>query len=151
MEAQNPGIGGRDRCDGWAGRACLELKRAAIVSEVRAGVVRADWEICATGSSVSPDSAGLRRGVFAAPGFRRAEGFGDTRMLSCVILRRIEFFYRVVNVIFFDFKSPVSGATLIRTAPLVFKPEFARFEVLFNLFANEPPSIETFRDCTGGI
>ena len=37
-------------------------------------------------AEVSPGSEGLRRRISEAPGFRRAEGVGDTRMLSCVII-----------------------------------------------------------------
>ena len=48
----------------------------------------ADWEICATGA-VSPGSEGLRRGV-DAPGFRHADGVGDTEYVLCVMGRRIE-------------------------------------------------------------
>jgi hypothetical protein len=75
-----------------------ELKWYALPTrELRAGVVRADWEISVTCAAVSPGSAGLRRGVCGAPGFRHAEGFGDTRMLSCVIWSRIENYRRMVN------------------------------------------------------
>ena len=36
-------------------------------------------------AAVSPRSEGLKRGETGSPGFRHAEGVGDTRMLSCVM------------------------------------------------------------------
>ena len=42
--------------------------------------------VSAVRTAVSPGSEGLRRRAFEAPGFRRTEGVGDTRMLPCVIL-----------------------------------------------------------------
>ena len=40
-------------------------------------------------AAVSPRSEGLKRGEIESPGFRHAEGVGDTRMLSCVTRCRI--------------------------------------------------------------
>jgi hypothetical protein len=63
-------------------------------------VVRADWSRKAgraTSAWVSPGSAGVRRGDLVAPGFRHAEGFGDTRMYSCIMWSRIENSKRIVK------------------------------------------------------
>ena len=50
------------------------------------------------GCEVSPGSAGLKQGaLFRAPGFRRAETFGDTIMLSCVIDGRLKKLYNDVK------------------------------------------------------
>ena len=39
---------------------------------------------------VSPGSAGLKAGVFEAPGFGHAEVLGDTEYVFCVMLSRIK-------------------------------------------------------------
>ena len=45
--------------------------------------------VCAKGR-VSPDSEGLGLGGLISPGFRRAEGVGDTEYVFCVMGSRID-------------------------------------------------------------